>query len=227
MCPSTKFDRYIYAAGFNFSWAGLILPWHSLFAIVFPLAVLAGLFPDSAQAAWLGKRAFAALTAILIALIILISTIRKPHPQMLACLFALSGLVLISYFFRREEACEFSNNGRVVFPFTFGAAGYPAFIFGAILLARNRAPALGYFTFVVAGLAGLAVLCHCYNLLRPPASARLAIGAYFAASLFNMAAGIARHSLEQILTGGFLAGVFFVVAFAGLRGNETRPSTPE
>ena len=225
--PINKFDHYICTAGFNFSWAALILPWHSLLAIVFPLAVLAAFFPGSAQAAWLGKRAFTALAAILIALIMLISTIRKPHPQMLACLFALSGLVLISYFFRREEAREFSNNCRVVFPFTLGAVAYPAFIFGAILLARNRVPALGYFTFIVAGLAGLAVLCHHYNLLRPPASARLAIGAYFAASLFNMAAGITRHSLERILTGGLLAGVLLVVAFAGLRGKETGVSTPE
>ena len=42
--PINKFDHYICTAGFNFSWAALILPWHSLLAIVFPLAVLAAFF---------------------------------------------------------------------------------------------------------------------------------------------------------------------------------------
>jgi hypothetical protein len=36
--PIDKFDRYIYAAGFNFSWAAMIVPWHALLAVVFPLS---------------------------------------------------------------------------------------------------------------------------------------------------------------------------------------------
>ncbi len=215
--PIGTFDHYICAAGFNFSWAGLILPWHASFAITFPLALLAGFFPGSEQDTWLGKRVFAALAAILIALILCISTVRKPHPQMLSCFFALSGLVLISYFLRREQGFESRKSRRAVFSFLFGAVASPAFIIGAILLAKNRAPALVYFTFIVAGLAGLAILCRRYSLLHPPASTRLAIGSYFAISLFTMATGIARHSLEQIMTGGLLAAIFLFLVSAGLR----------
>lgn len=54
-------------------------------------------------------------------------------------------------------------------------------------------------------------------------SARLAIGAYFAVSLFIMATGITRHSLEQIVTGGFLAVVFFLLTLAAPRERNLVP----
>jgi hypothetical protein len=223
--PIARFDHYVCAAGFNFSWAALIVPWHALLAILFPLALVAGLFPSEAQATWLGKRVFAALAAVLIALILFLSIVRKPHPQMLACLFAMAALVFVSWLFRGRQALSSRRKIRAVFPFAVGAVGYPAFISVAILLAGRRAPALAYFSYVVAGLTTLGVLCRRFHLLRPPAAARLAVGAYFAASLFNLLGGITRHSLETILTGGFLAAVFLLAAFIGLREGSL-PASP-
>jgi hypothetical protein len=213
--PINKFDGYIYLAGFNFSWAALIVPWHAFLAVVFPLALVAGLFPSCAQEGWLGKRVFALLTSIVIALALFISTFRKPHPQMLACLLAMAGLVFASYLLRGRKTGESRGNHQRAHPFMFGAAAYPVFVLGAIVLAANRAPALVYFTGVAACLAPLAALSGRYHFQCAPAAARLAAGTYFGASLFTMVAGIGQHSLERSLTGAVLAGVFLCIAFTG------------
>lgn len=214
--PIDTFDRYIYAAGFNFSWAAVILPWHAFLAVMFPLALVAGLFPSSVQLAWLGKRTLATLAAMLLALMVCISIVRQPHFQMLACLFAIMGLASISHLLRTGGGESKSKEDlRTVSPVVFGVLAYPIFILGAIALARNRVPAVAYFTVVTAILAGLAAFSRHYNLLRPPAAVRLAIGGYLAASGFNIVSGIAHHSLERILTGGTLAATFLVLASLG------------
>jgi hypothetical protein len=213
--PMEQFDGYIYAAGFNFSWAAVIVPWHALLAVAFPMALAGGLFPSCERKRFLGNRTFAALTAILAALILFISVARKPHPQMLVCLFAMSTLVFLAYLLRGSQAAESRSHPRQAIPFLLGALAYPAFIFGAIALASNRVPASAYFAIIFAIFAGLAALGRRYNVNTAPAATGFALGAYFAASLFNMAGGVAHHSLEKVLTGAILAGVFSLLAIAG------------
>ena len=220
--PINQFDHYIYAGGFNLSWAAVIVPWHALLAVVFPLALIAGLFPSCAEERWLGKRAFAALAGMLVAALVFVSLARKPHGQMLACLFVISACVVVSYVLPRGHGVRLTKDSRRTFPFVFGAVAYPVFIAGSIVLAANRVAPLAYFAVVSTVFAALAALSAHYRLLLIPAAARLALGAYFAASIFNMAVGIAHHSLEHILTGAVLAAVFLGVAFAGLRGSATR-----
>lgn len=217
--PMPQFDRYLYAAGFNFSWSAVIVPWHAFLAILFPLALVRAFFPDAAQEPWLGKQAFASLASVLIALALLISILRKPHPQMLACLLAITALVSLALQFRRREPLAEEKERRSL-AFAFGFLAYPAFLGGAIALASHRVSPAAYFTAVPAILAGLGVLARLGNLFRPPAQASLALGTYCAASLFNLGGGIARHSPERALTGAVLAAVF-LVAFAK-KGKDRR-----
>jgi hypothetical protein len=175
---------------------------------------LAAFFPSTAQEPWLSKRDFAVITAILVAFVLFISIARKPRAQMLICCFAIFGLVLISYLLRGGSARDRKSNVRAAFPFIVGLLAYPPFILSAIALAVHRMTPPVYFAVVVAELAGLAGFCRRHCLLFPPAMACLAIGAYCAASLFNASAGIARHSLEHVVTGGVLAIAFLVLASA-------------
>lgn len=210
--PMPQFDRYLYAAGFNFSWSAVILPWHAFLAILFPLALVPALFPDAARQRWLGKQAFVSLASVLIALALLISILRKPHPQMLACLLAITVLVSLSFQFHRREPVAAGKEQRLL-AFAFGLLAYPAFIGGAIALASHHVSPAAYFIAVAAILAGLGVIACFGKLLDPRARASLALGTYCAASLFNLSGGIARHSPERALTGAVMAAVF-LVAFA-------------
>jgi hypothetical protein len=147
--PIDKFDHYIYAVGLNFSWAAVIVPWHALLAIMFPIALVVAFFPSTAQEPWLSKRDFVLITAILVALVLFISIARKPHAQMLICGFAIFGLVLISYLLRGRAACDRKSNVRAAFPFIVGLLAYPAFILSAIALAVYRMAPPVYFAVVL------------------------------------------------------------------------------
>ena len=217
--PMPQFDRYLYSAGFNFSWSAVILPWHAFLAILFPLALVSAFFPEAAQEPWLGKPTFRFLASALIALALFISVFRKPHAQMLACLLAIKALVWLAFQFRRREP-EAAGKERRLLAFAFGFLAYPAFIGGALALASHRVSPIAYFTAVPAILAGLGVFARLGTLLRPPAQASLALGTYCAASLFNLGGGIERHSPERALTGAVMAAVF-LVAFA-TKGKDRR-----
>ena len=215
--PIDKFDHYIYAAGFNFSWFCVIVPWHALLAVLFPITLVAFWFPNCSQTTWLGTRAFAALSAVLVALITFLGVVRRPHPQMLACLFGLAVLVAFATFFRARGAPQPPGKGRWVAAFLFGIVAYFAFFLGTIVLAKIRVPALAFLAIAPTGLAALARFSRRVEFLILPTAASVALGVYFAVSAFNGLGGIARHSMEKGLTGTSLAVVFLYLAYRGAR----------
>jgi hypothetical protein len=215
--PIDKFDHYIYAAGFNFSWFCVIVPWHALLAVFFPITLVAFWFPSCSQTTWLGTRAFAALSAVLVALIVFLGVVRRPHPQMLACLFALAALVAFATVFRGRGTPLPRRKGRWVAAFLFGIVAYFAFFLGAILLATVRVSALAFLAAAPASLAALAFFGRRVEFLILPAAASVALGAYFAVSAFNALGGIAGHSMEKAFTGTALAVVFLYFAYRGAR----------
>lgn len=222
--PINRFDHYLYAAGFNFSWTAVIVPWHALLAVAFPLALVHGLFPSCAQLRWLGDRVFSVLASILIAVIVFISVARRPHVQMLACLLGISLFVSASFLLSGREARGSAPNSNRVYPFGFGAVAYVTWIIGAVLLAAHRVPSSAYFFVVAGSLAALAIVAVHLDFMEIPASSRLALGAYFAAASFNAAVGVAGRSLERILTGAILAVAFLALSFAMLHGESRRDS---
>ena len=148
MCPLTSSTTTSVSGASIFSWAAVIVPWHALFAVFFPLALLALWFPSCAEQTWLGKRAFTALVAILVASMTFISLARPPHPQMLACFLEIAALTCASFFLRHRNLPHAAPSPRRATPFLFGLVSYPVFFLGAILLAARHAPAAVFFLFV-------------------------------------------------------------------------------
>jgi hypothetical protein len=209
--PIDKFDHYLFVGGFNLSWACVIVPWHALVAVLFPLALLAQWFPSCAQETWLNNRAFQFLSAVLILLMAFISLVRPPHLQMLVCLLAI-GVFAGAAFLLRDAPFPPKESFRRFTSFLFGLLSYPVFFLGSIILAARRAPALLFFVFIFFVLFALAKVCDRNGFFLLPAAAYLALGAYFSISLFHLFAGIAHHSLEEILTGLMLAAAFLCFA---------------
>ena len=220
--PIDKFDHYLYLAGFNLSWACVIVPWHSFFAVLFPLVLLALWFPSCAQTTWLGKRTFALLAAILVALMAFISFARPPHLQMLVCFLAITALTGASFFFRNGLPTSVEPSPGRAAPFLFGLITYPLFFLGSIILAARRAPAEVFFLFIAVVLTGLARVCQRLGFLTAPSVACLALGAYFSVSLFHLFAGLTHRSTSQALTGAILCLAFLVL----LSRRQPAPSSP-
>jgi len=210
--PIDKFDHYFYAAGFNLSWALVIVPWHALFAVFFPLVLLASWYPASAEDLWLGKRSFAVLASILAALLLFISMARRPHVQMLLCFLAIAAFVFIASRFRNKRETEERRNYRRAAAFLFGMAGYPVFFLSAIVLAARRVSAPVYFLSVSAILLLLAKISLWAGFLDRPADESLALGAYFSIALFLLSGGISHPSGERIGSGAIFAAAFLLLA---------------
>lgn len=211
--PINKFDRYIYSAGFNFSWAAVIVPWHAMLAIIFPIALVTAVFPSVKGEAWIGEKTFRIASVALAVLVLFEGIVRKPHAQMIACAAAIFILSLAAVLFCRGEAPDGRSRGTV-FPFVAGLLAYPAFIVPAILTAAHRTQPLLYFATVATIFGGLWVLGWHFGLRAD--MAQVGLGAYLAASCFNLVAGVAQHSLERILTGAILAIIFVAIQVRGL-----------
>jgi hypothetical protein len=210
--PMPNFDNYAYAGGINFSWTWVIVPWHALLAVVFPLRLLDCWFPQCAGVKWLDRRAFAVLTAILIGGVTFISFARKPHVQMIAFWVAIAALVVGASLFRNKRQPGKRRNSLRTVAFGFGIFFYWAFFLGSILLATARVQPAMFFGAVAAILIAFGWMSRRYGFEPQPAAAHVALGAYFAAASFNLAGGLEHQSLETMLTGGVLAVAFIALA---------------
>lgn len=205
--PVANFDHYVYAAGINFSWAALIVPWHALMAVLFPIALLGLWFPGSARSRWLGRQAFVALAMVVAGGVVFLGLARRPRFPMHVFLLSMIALVACAWMFRGGSAVE-SGRGRPRQAFVTGACFYIALFFGATLLAGRRAPATVYFFFVGLVILGFGWLARRSEIERPPDVALVALGAYFVASIFNGLAGFLHHSREAVVCGAVLSLAF-------------------
>lgn len=206
--PMPNFNHYVYAAGVNFSWVAVIVPWHALMAVLFPLALLAHWFPSCSRERWLGNRAFAILAAILIACIAFIGLVRAPHVQMRAFLLVMVLLVAAASAFRAKQPPLLVAPGNRLLPFFFGIVLYAGIFLTPMILASKRvAPAI-FFAAVAAVLLMFRLLGRWMGFGTAQTAAMAGLGSYFAASVFQMLGGFLRHSTEALVCGGLLAAAF-------------------
>jgi hypothetical protein len=206
--PIANFDGYLCAAGINFSWTALILPWHALMAVIFPIALLGFWFPACAESAWLSKRAFAILAVVVGGGSAFLGLVRTPHFQMRIFLLAMALLVACAALLRGEDATALGSEMRKQAAFAIGAAFYVAMFLGTIALASHKVRAEYYFSVVALLLGTLGWIARRFAFDRLPDAAVVALGAYFAASFFNGLAGIIRRSPEAAVCGAILSLAF-------------------
>jgi hypothetical protein len=163
-----------------------------------------------------------ALSAILIAGIAFVALVRQPHPQMRAFLVAMAVLVAAASRFRNWLPRIHWRTARPIAAFVLGIGFYLVFFLGAILLATVRVPAAWFLVAVAALLLEFGWLCHQYEFDRLPDAASVALGSYFAASLFNFAGGIAHRSIEVMAVAGLLTCAFAWFAWKNSKSGAVR-----
>lgn len=225
--PVANFDHYTYAAGINFAWTALIVPWHAFMAVLFPLALLGLWFRDSADTVWLDRKWFIALTVIVGGGVIFLGLARTPRFQMRAFLVAMTVLVATARLCAGRDVLRGSNAQGRPHGFAAGAIFYTVLFLGATTLAgRKVAPEL-YFLFVAAVIAGFAWFAWRFGFNRLPNAAFIALGAYCAAALFNFLSGVMRHSPEASVCGAAFAVAFIWLWQYSRRGSAIPAVTAE
>ncbi|MBL8994330.1 MAG: hypothetical protein JNM63_13390 [Spirochaetia bacterium] len=210
--PINAFDHYMMAGGFNLSWTLVIVPWHAMHAILFPILLMGFWFPANAGTPWLGKKMFLSLSGILIGLVLFIGIVKKPHPQMIICLLVMAALVLISFLLRKDKSKDGTRNEKKFSSFFLGMAYYPFIFLGLIIAANKKIPAPLFALQAGVFFLILFFLLATTKLFLLSSGARLALGAYCAASLFQALSGLTKHSPEHLITGLLLALAFLILA---------------
>lgn len=209
--PVANFNHYLCAAGVNFSWMALIVPWHALMAVCFPLALLDYWFPSCAESQWLGSKAFAALATIVMACVVFLGVARTPRFQMRAFLLVILALAACAWLLRGSRIPEKRDTTLKPGAFAFGSFLYLVLVLGGVALAAWKPPAGVYFAYIAAAILGGWWFASRRGFERSPAAAMVAAGAYCVASLFNCVAGVRRHSLEAALCGAILTAAFLAL----------------
>jgi hypothetical protein len=209
--PMANFDRYVCGAGINFSWVALIVPWHALMAVLFPIALLGLWFPACAETRWLGRKAYFALATVVSGGVVFLGLARTPRFQMHVFLQAMAALVSCAWLCRGRAVLTSRNSVRKFQGFALGAGLYLTLFLGATILAGRKVASEVYFPFVIVVLLGWGWIARRKEFERLPDAAMVALGAYFVASVFNCLSRFMRQLREAVLSGAILALAFLLL----------------
>jgi hypothetical protein len=218
--PMPGYDGYGLIFGFNLPWAAVILVFHSLLSIVFPIMLFHFMFPDERGKSWLGDIRFAALMAfsfLLYSFFFLFafggplekgSAIPLFHYPVLFIAMLVLGLLALK---APKWAPEGGKSGIRPAIFGFLIMLVFAFFFG---LAEQKPQFLLYCAlFIIAG-AICAYLMKRFGWTNYKAISLTALGAYFGFGLFAFFAVSARGVFEiacwALLQLALLIAIFLV-----------------
>jgi len=213
--PIREFDRYLLVGGLNLSWAALIVPWHALFSVMFPLALADAWFPVDDAEPLISQRAFAGLGVVLAAIIALLGVVRAPHAAMAFCALAIGVFTLFAFALRVGEAPAAVTESRRAGQFAFGLIGYPSIVIPTVALAHAKADSVLYFAWIAAAGAALFGFGRALGVRTPLRAPRLAEGAYASLGLSHLVfGGLVKNSFIESLAGLVFAAFFVATAFA-------------
>ena len=209
--PIDAFDHDTWL-GINFPWASLIVPWHALHAIIFPIALVTWWFPAAARTSWLSRKAFG-ITSVLLSILGAVvylgnkKAVTSP-PYLIFFVVVMTALIFLSK--RASRAGPFLEPiGRsTLWPAAAGFTFYPVLVLGLTIAAGLKLPG------IVICLLGILLLAVYYRMLVRRGWLALtpfvlfALGDYFSGSLFTGLVMLAKGSLVGVITQLVLMGAF-------------------
>ncbi len=208
--PIGAFDHYGFALGLNWSWATIILPWHAMHSIVFPIAINDMLFPNERNVRWLGDRGcrLILLATVAIGGLAFISKEQRVAASiyLVPLSLAIAALILAAYQFAGRGELSDSVAPAALPRVAAGFLGYYAWMLGLLLIAGARLPIVLFFAY--AGLL-LYIAAKCWkhaNGWSVQTVALVGLGSYLAIGLFRLGTfAISPLPLESLGVGTLLS----------------------
>ncbi len=211
--PIPQFDHSLFL-GINWSWSAMIVPWHALHAVIFPIAIVSWLLPAARNKLWLSPAsfAFATIVAVLLGSLLFFKNpaIVASGGMLVALWGAIALLVGLSKMIPQKSWFAQPEGEPGWPPVVAGFFLYPVMIIGLSVCASRHPPAL------VVWMLSLLVVCVYYRLavcrrwLAINPFVLLALGDYLSGSLLNIPISIAHGSMPRSIT-----AVAFTLIFAG------------
>jgi len=199
--PIDLFDHYGVVAGINWPWALFIAVWHGLSSVLLPVVLAHRLVPGAARVAWLGRRSYALLAILAVALPSLFFLADDAggspgSPGALIALWAAIGLSLIVG--GRLRAAASAPPGGLWAPFLAGLAGLPVMI-ALLLLVRARVPVAVFAGALAATILAVGALLRRRGWLAAAAGGWLAFGWYLQMAAFGAIAMVQRSPATVVV----------------------------
>lgn len=213
MTPVDAFDGYA-VGGINFAWAICILVWHALHSTLYPILLVSYFYPSPGNSPWLKDKTLVASTLAFLlvgASCFLLSKTPSASPgYLLLFLTIMAGLALLApeapELFRLEDL---PRDKPTASPAAKGFVFYLVYMFGLILLAKNKIPTLALLAYAVLTLAGTWRFIRMKRWITMPSLVMFILGDYIAVAGFALLGGIVKSSTEIILVAFAFIVLFF------------------
>jgi hypothetical protein len=209
--PINAFDHYTFL-GINCPWAFLIVPWHALHAIVFPIAIITWLYPSARYVPWLSPREFTMGSAFLILFGCFIFVVSKSivvSPLYLVFFWmVMAGLIAGAKRLSRKDSFLGEGGAPQWKQIMAGFALYPIMVIGLSLLAGCKFPGI-----LICG-ASVLLLAYSYRLivrrnwLSMASFMPLVLGDYLSGSIFTLLVLLGHGNLIGAVGNGILIVIF-------------------
>jgi hypothetical protein len=210
------YGHYNLFAGINLAWAMMILLWHSLHAVVYPILILDYLYPQAQYHPWLNQKWSISLTAIfsLIGIGMFLNPggeFQSPAVYLVVFIVIIGLLILLSKAVVRTRPLV-SAPGEKGFRTVAVGFGMFSYTLGSIVLASMSVPVIVLFVYAVVMMSISYKIILTKKWLSLRQLLLVAWGNYFADAVLLFMGGLGKQSAEMYIAGaGFLV---FLVIFA-------------
>ena len=220
--PIPTFDNYGFIGGFSIAWALLIIIWHALHAVVFPILFVHYLFPAHKSETWLNKplTVFAIVPAVIFGTIGFFSAngeglASRPSGTLGQLLIFVIAILLFAYFASRLKRSEIDvkSNNDFFKPFLLGISFVIVHILVSLILTGIRVPVLIYFLYsiVVLGIYWKILKKKKWHML--PQIILVGLGMYIGTATLGLVGALSSGAVSQAVAEiGFLI-IFFVSSY--------------
>lgn len=218
--PIDAYDGYKLLFGINFAWAILIVVWHSLHSIIYPILIVAYIYPYAHKSSWLNRKWAVLFTALVVSMGIFMffanPGFRAAVIYLPAFVTIITFLVFLSKLVPKALALDLPLQPASLRSAFLGFCFF-SYIFGSIILAAIKVPI--FFLCIYAVL----IIFVFYEVLKHKKHLSLqalvlfALGNIMADALFSLLGGVVKGSSEIVIM-SFIFILVFTIAILKTAG---------
>lgn len=224
--PLSDFDNYIYHFGINFSWMPVILVWHALHSVLFPILLTYFFFPGHTSQPWLSKKT---TFIVLIPAVVLVTAaffgntsggVVGTLPHFVFFVALMFGLFCLARVFKMEP--EKIVNRSAFWPVVVGFLIVIFFLIIPSVLADNKtSPPIFYAYLLISFLLFIFFLRNARNDLHKLLF--VGLGMYIASAIFGLIGQANKGNFPEI----FVEIAFVMIFIVLIRKNERLIEQPQ
>ncbi len=210
----TAYLGYPLILGINLPWLAMIVVWHALHSILYPILIISYFFPDIMKKRWLNKKWLIALSVIVIALATLMffTTPRNKSPiiYLIAYWIVIPLIIYSSRFIPNDIQLKKENKKIGLLPAVLGFL-FTFYTIGMAILWNMKVHIIFFYLFAVIFIGLFYFILKKKELLSLKALALFAFGNYLGDGVLQTGIGAVTGAIEYLIS-----GIIFIMIFISM-----------